>query len=97
MTQLGRELARELLAAVRDDVELRSELRALLMDVLGAELVARRTNGREWLTLREAAELLGCSPDAVRMRAARGRLHTRRQGRRVYVSAASVRQLDGAA
>ncbi len=43
-----------------------------------------------WLTLEQAAERLGCSADAVRMRAKRGRLEHKRQGRRVYVSRASV-------
>jgi excisionase family DNA binding protein len=43
-----------------------------------------------WLTLEQAAERLGCSTDAVRMRAKRGRLKSRRQGRRVYVSRESV-------
>ena len=41
----------------------------------------------------QAAERLGCSRDAVRMRANRGRLETRNHGRRVYVSAASVASL----
>ena len=48
---------------------------------------------RDWLTLTEAGDLLGCSPDAVRMRARRGRLNCRHQGRRLYVSAASVEAL----
>jgi len=43
-----------------------------------------------WLTLDQAAERLGCSPDAVRMRVKRGRLESRREGRRVYVSRESV-------
>jgi excisionase family DNA binding protein len=47
-----------------------------------------------WLTVPQAAVLLGCTPDAVRMRIRRGRLVTRRQGRRVYVARASVVQLD---
>jgi excisionase family DNA binding protein len=49
-----------------------------------------------WLTVAAAAERLGCSPDAVRMRVRRGRLEARRQGRRVYVSAASVDRLGEA-
>jgi excisionase family DNA binding protein len=49
---------------------------------------------RPWLTVAEAAEVLGCSPDAVRMRARRGRLETRRQGRRLYVAARSVESLE---
>jgi excisionase family DNA binding protein len=43
-----------------------------------------------WLTLEQAAERLGCSTDAVRMRVKRGRLEPRRQGRRLYVSRESV-------
>jgi excisionase family DNA binding protein len=59
------------------------------------ELAAAVTtaNGRAWLTLDEAAEQLGVSADAVRMRVKRGRLQSRRQGRRLYVSAASVERL----
>ena len=48
-----------------------------------------------WLTLKQAGERLGCTTDAVRMRAKRGRLETRRHGRRVYVSATSVDRLAG--
>ena len=60
---------------------------------VAAALVAMPTepNGAApWLTLEQAAERLGCSTDAVRMRAKRGRLSSRRQGRRVYVSRESV-------
>lgn len=46
-----------------------------------------------WLTCKQAAERLGCSTDAVRMRVKRGRLEHRRQGRRLYVSAAAVDRL----
>ena len=46
-----------------------------------------------WLTINQAAQRLGCSPDAVRMRARRGRLETRRHGRRLYISARSVDSL----
>ncbi len=63
-----------------------------LREELAAELVDRPAvhSGLRWLTLEQAAERLGCSPDAVRMRAKRGRLEHRRQGRRLYVSATSV-------
>jgi excisionase family DNA binding protein len=47
----------------------------------------------EWISMAEAARRLECSVDAVRMRVKRGRLEARRQGRRVYVSAASVERL----
>ena len=46
-----------------------------------------------WLTCGEAAKLLGCSVDAVRMRVKRGRLVSRRQGRRVYISRDSIERL----
>jgi excisionase family DNA binding protein len=56
-----------------------------------AEFTPAATNGvPEWLTLAAAAERLDCSVDAVRMRVKRGRLQARHQGRRVYVSRASV-------
>jgi excisionase family DNA binding protein len=58
-----------------------------------ARLEASRENGPAWLTLAQAADRLGCSRDAVRMRAKRGRLETRRHGRRLYISAASVAEL----
>jgi excisionase family DNA binding protein len=44
-----------------------------------------RSDKREWYPLDEAAQLLGCSYDAVRMRVRRGRLESRRQGRTVLV------------
>jgi excisionase family DNA binding protein len=47
-----------------------------------------------WLTVHQAADMLGCSPDAVRMRIRRGRLISCRQGRRVYVARRSVVELD---
>lgn len=70
------------------------------LDELVAERVASELarfdptrNCPRWLTLEQAAARLGCSPAAVRMRAARGRLQARHQGRRIYVSAASVDEL----
>jgi hypothetical protein len=45
---------------------------------------ARAERG-EWLPLADAAERLGCSTDAVRMRAMRKTIDARRQGRRWYV------------
>jgi hypothetical protein len=52
-------------------------------------------NGKPWLTVPEAAQLLSCSAEAVRARCRRGRLEHRYQGRRVYVSARSIEQLGG--
>jgi excisionase family DNA binding protein len=67
---------------------------ALVQERVEQTLMARgNVQERRWLTLREAAERLGCTPDAVRMRISRGRLDHRRQGRRLYVSAASVDRL----
>jgi excisionase family DNA binding protein len=67
-----------------------SELRERVEDLEHRE----PTPARKWLTLTEAADLLGCTADAVRMRVKRGRLDSRRQGRRIYVSAASVDGLE---
>jgi hypothetical protein len=71
-------------------------LDALVAERVAAELArlgAAHDRRPTWLTLEQAAERLACSPAAVRMRANRGRLVTRRHGRRVYVSAASVDDL----
>jgi hypothetical protein len=73
-------------------------LDALVVERVAAELARLHVagdDGPRWLTLEQAAERLGCTPAAVRMRANRGRLVTRRHGRRVYVSAASVDELAG--
>lgn len=86
---LDRELARALVAALRDDAELRDELRGLLVDATAERTPA----GPKWLTVAQAAERLACTSDAVRMRCSRGRLEHRRQGRRLYVSAESVDRL----
>lgn len=86
---------RDRLAAVLAP-ELLDALDALVAERVAAELArldAGRDNGPRWLTLEQAAKRLGCTAAAVRMRAARGRLQTRRHGRRVYVSAASVDEL----
>ena len=89
MTALDRELARALVGAIREDPDLRDELRGLLADTTARPTPA----SRKWLTVEQAAERLACSPDAVRMRCSRGRLEHRRQGRRLYVSAESVDRL----
>lgn len=47
-------------------------------------------NGSSWLTIAQAADILDCSADAVRMRIKRGRLEARKDGSRVYVSRRSV-------
>jgi excisionase family DNA binding protein len=58
--------------------------------------IAERLNGepgepeRKWITVEEAAVRLDCSRKAIRARAARGRLESRHQGRRLYILAASV-------
>jgi excisionase family DNA binding protein len=80
----------ELEAVLAPDVV--QALEQLVFETVRAELAASRTESadRRWLTLDEASERLGVSADAVRMRVKRGRLDSRRQGRRLYVSAASV-------
>ncbi len=47
----------------------------------------------KWLTVAQAAALLCCSCDAVRMRVKRERLEARKQGRRLYISAESIERL----
>ncbi len=73
---------------------LAAKLAPLVADEVAARLASAPANGRRrWLTLDEAGERLGVSADAVRMRVRRGRLESRRQGRRLYVSADSVERL----
>jgi hypothetical protein len=58
-----------------------------------AAIVLERLSAKSepsWLTFAKAADRLGCTTDAVRMRVNRGRLVTRHEGRRVYVSRQSV-------
>lgn len=69
-------------------------VREIALDVVRAEVARAALNRPAWYTLEEAARRLGISPDAARMRAKRGRLKTRRQGRRLYVSASSVDELE---
>jgi excisionase family DNA binding protein len=92
---LERTAPRERLSAVLAP-DVLDALDALIAEQVAAELAlhaAAQGTGPRWLTLEQAAKRLGCSPAAVRMRANRGRLATRRHGRRVYVSAASVDEL----
>lgn len=90
---------------VNPRARLEALLSADLLDLLDA-YVAERVDERlasaaadsdapAWLTVAVAAERLDCTPDAIRMRVKRGRLVSRRQGRRLYVSAASVSELGG--
>ena len=85
--QLERALAPKLLAALEQLVDER--VAAALAEAAAQE------SGARWLTLEQAAQRLGCTSDAVRMRAKRNRLETRRQGRRLYVSRESVDGLGG--
>lgn len=78
MSALGPALARELLAALRDDPELRAELRALV----AADGGERRGPQRDWYSLREAADYLRVSPRTVERLVATGRLPTSTVGRR---------------
>jgi len=66
-----------------------------VVERVAAELEAapRGDGSPPWLTVEQAAERLGCSTDAVRRRAKRGRLESRHMGRTVYLSAASVDRL----
>jgi excisionase family DNA binding protein len=57
--------------------------------------IERAQSRRTWITLAEAADRLGCTYDAIRMRADRGTIESRRQGGRRYVLASAIEQLDG--
>jgi hypothetical protein len=85
---------RDRLAAVLAP-DLLEALEELVTERVAAEMARLNAGdaGPRWLTLEQAAERLGCTPAAVRMRAARGRLQTRHHGRRVYVAAESVDEL----
>ena len=84
---------RDRLAAVLAP-ELVEALEELVAERVASELARIESSGPDWLTFEQAGERLGCSPEAVRMRATRGRLERRHHGRRVYVSAASVATLS---
>jgi hypothetical protein len=76
---------------------MREILRPLVVEVVREEVAGiveeLRGERKLWLTLVEAGERLGCSPDAARMRAHRRRLEHRYQGRRLYVSAEAIDRL----
>jgi excisionase family DNA binding protein len=76
VTALDRELARALLAAVREDAELRVELRALLLSDQPSEAES------PWLALDEAAAYLSVSERTLERRIAAGRLRSTTIGRR---------------
>ncbi len=71
---------------------LEAHVRDLARQVVRAEL-ARHTPQWEWLTVDAAAELLGCTPKAIRGKLERGMLEAHRFDGRVYVSR---RELDEA-
>ena len=86
-----------LLDELAEQLAMHPRLEALVQARIEQSLAEREQHGRAWLTLREAAQQLGCTPDAVRMRINRGRLEYRRHGRRLYVSAAGIERLGRAA
>jgi excisionase family DNA binding protein len=86
-----------MLDELADQLATHPRFEALVQSRVEEALATREQRGRVWLTLAEAAERLGCTPDAVRMRINRGRLEHRRHGRRLYVSSSSVDQLGRAA
>ena|SRR5579862_2161077 len=69
-------------------------VRGIVAEAIRAELARATLQRPFWYSVEDAAQRLGISPAAVRMRARRGRLVTRRQGRRLYVAAASVDELE---
>jgi hypothetical protein len=72
-------LSPELVAALEEHVR----------EVVAQAIREERTREpkREWLTLAEAAEQYHCTQDAMRMRAKRGSVDSRKQGRRLYIRA----------
>jgi hypothetical protein len=70
-------LSPELLAALDEHI------REIVAEALREER-ARGERGK-WLPLADAAERMGCSTDAVRMRVKRKTIEARRQGRRIFV------------
>jgi excisionase family DNA binding protein len=87
----------ELLDELAAQLATHPRIEALVEARVQQALAGREQRARVWLTLAEAAERLGCTPDAVRMRINRGRLDSRRHGRRLYVSASSIDRLGRAA
>jgi excisionase family DNA binding protein len=79
LTALDRELARSLLAAMREDADLRAELRALLLDEEQDEAMASNS---PWLALDEAATYLRVSERTLERRVKAGRLRSTTIGRR---------------
>ncbi len=79
MTALDRELAGALLAAMREDADLRTELRALLLDEEQSEATASNS---PWLALDEAATYLRVSERTLERRIAGGRVRSATLGRR---------------
>ena len=84
---LGAMFSADVVAALESLVDRR------VAEALGAVREETGSGAARWLTLDQAAERLGCSADAVRMRVKRGRLEHRRQGRRLYVSTEGVDRL----
>ena len=79
VSALDRELARALVTALRDDPELRDELRGLLMP--DDEAMAS-SGGSPWLSTAEAAEHLRVSERTLQRLAARERVRSSTIGRR---------------
>jgi excisionase family DNA binding protein len=71
---------------------LEAHVRELARQVVRDEL-ARHAPAWEWLTIPQAAELLGCSEKAIRGKLARGVLEAHRLDGRLYLSR---RELDEA-
>jgi excisionase family DNA binding protein len=76
VTDLDRELARAFLAAVREDADLRAELRALLLPDQGTE------SEPPWLGIDEAAAYLRVSERTLERRIKKGHLRSTTIGRR---------------
>ena len=78
------DLASEMTAALAPVLEELRQVRAELAEV-------RAALPSTWLSLREAAERLGCAPRTVVAMSERGEVVARRCGRRIVVDTASLR------
>jgi hypothetical protein len=86
MSAIGRELASEIIAALRADPELRQKLADVLSDVTDPH------EGQQprFLTIPQAAARYGCTPAAMRKRADRGLVTKHFQGSRIYIDSLEV-------
>ncbi len=80
---------------IPQELDLVALIREIVREELDAILAARLPERREWVSLADAAAALSLTLAATWMRVKRGTLAGGTRGRRVYVSAESVRRAGG--